>query len=72
LMSESLEGFNVAATRQKAGSAANARAFGGGSSESGLADALNAPAATSCALVIVAFGKASDARALHEVAAVTT
>src|SRR5438046_2705092 len=65
LMSESLVGFSVAATRQNAGSALNAapgprppRAAGG----------VNSPAPTGCASVMVVSGNASDAR-LSQVAA---
>src|SRR5688572_3344994 len=62
-MSESLDGFRVAATRQNAGSALNALAApdapGG----------VNAPAATSCAVVTDTFGSARAASCSHAVPA---
>src|SRR6266705_3036012 len=63
LMSESLVGFSVAATRQNAGSALNAapgppRAAGG----------VNSPGPIGCANVMVVSGNVSDAR-LSQVAA---
>src|SRR5688572_18025619 len=64
LMSESLVGFSVAATRQNAGSAVK-------SLESPGASGLNAPACTGAATVIVARGSAIFARSLHEPAAAT-
>src|SRR4029077_7039190 len=60
LMSESLEGFNVAATRQNAGSLpysdppAPTDSFGPGG--------MNSPAATLCADVIVVFGCEREVR----------
>src|SRR5207248_8224674 len=58
-MSESLDGFSVAATRQNGGTllkpSAAAPALGG----------VNAPAATFCAAVIAASGRRSDDRLSH-------
>ena len=65
LMSESLEGLSVAATRQNAGRSANCappppRPPAGG---------VNAPAATGCAIVMVASGSLSELRLSHVAAA---
>src|SRR5688572_19807544 len=62
LMSDSLEGVSVAATRQKAGRSLN------GLPPPRPAGAVNAPAATGCAIVIVASGSFNDDR-LSQVAA---
>jgi hypothetical protein len=59
LMSESLVGFNVAATRQNAGRSLKATTGGGPPVVS--PGGVNLPAATGCASVIVVFGNASDA-----------
>src|SRR5262245_4069901 len=64
-MSESLEGFSVAATRQNAGRLA---AAGGAPRPPG---GVNPPAATACTLVMVAFGMASAARLPQAPAACT-
>src|SRR5258706_8610735 len=64
LMSESLVGFSVAATRQNAGSAVKSPASPGGSG-------VNAPACTDAATVMVAWGSAIFARSLHEPVAAT-
>jgi hypothetical protein len=62
-MSESLVGFRVAATRQNAGALrAGCPPPSGG---------VKAPAATDWAVVIVAFGNATDDRFSHEVRAAT-
>src|SRR5438105_1771999 len=61
VMSESAVGFSVAATRQKAGSTRVAAAFWPG--------AVNGPASTACASVIVAFGSASFDSDAHDGAA---
>src|SRR6185503_2652867 len=65
LMSESLVGFNVAATRQNAGSAEK-------SPPSLWSPGVNAPACTGAAAVMVARGSAIFARLLHEPAWATT
>src|SRR5262249_78070 len=65
LMSESLEGLSVAATRQNAGNPLNVR----GSSAAASVLGGNAPAATSPASVIVTFGSARVPSLSHEVAA---
>src|SRR5689334_16094681 len=62
LMSESLVGFSVAATRQNAGSPVKSPVSPDASGE-------NAPARTEPAAVIVAWGNASFASSLHEPAA---
>src|SRR5256885_5800637 len=64
LMSESLVGFSVAATRQNAGSAVKSPA-------SPCASGVNAPAGTDADIVTVAWGRAMFARSLHESAAAT-
>jgi hypothetical protein len=65
LMSESLEGVSVAATRQNAGSAAYCRACPSDSDRPGGIGGVNAPAATTSAVVIVPSGSNSDARLSH-------
>src|SRR5713226_9542306 len=72
LISESLIGFNVAATRQNANSVLNARAAAGAevAAPAG-AGGVKAPAETVCASVIVVFGSVSDARPSHDAAALT-
>src|SRR5262245_31581013 len=63
LMSESLEGFNVAATRQNDGRARNAWiASGAGAVAPGGVGGTNAPGSTVCASVIVVFGSTTDVR----------
>src|SRR5882724_10785251 len=62
LMSESLVGFSVAATRQNAGSAEKSPA-------SPCASGVNAPACTDAAIVTVPWGSAIFARSLHVPAA---
>jgi hypothetical protein len=57
LMSESVDGFNVAATRQNAGSCLKSAA--GSASPRPVTGDENAPAATDCANVIVVFGNES-------------
>src|ERR1700693_622070 len=66
LMSESEDGFSVAATRQNAGRSltACAKAVGGGVPPA-VMGIVSAPASTVCASVIVVFGSASDARLSH-------
>src|SRR6185436_8915134 len=59
LMSESLDGVSVAATRQNAGRSAN------GFAPRPRAGGVNAPAATVWADVIVVFGSLSDERLSH-------
>src|SRR5690349_8641786 len=59
-MSESLEGVRVAATRQNSGTVR----YGSGRPAGGV----NAPAATTCATVILACGSASDARPSQDAA----
>ncbi len=54
-MSESLDGFSVAATRQNAGKLISVALNG----------VVNEPAGTACAIVIVVFGSESDARLSH-------
>src|ERR1700736_4399989 len=67
LMSESLDGFNVAATRQNAGSALKAFAIAGeAAAPPAGVGGLNAPASIVCATVIVVFGSFSDARFSHD------
>jgi hypothetical protein len=65
-MSESVDGFSVAATRQNAGRplAACTKVGGTGGLPAGMG-IVNAPASTAHASVIVVFGKASDARLSH-------
>jgi hypothetical protein len=70
-MSESFDGFSVAATRQNAGSPLNARAFAGESSPPAPLEGLNVPAATSPACVMVTFGSASAVSWSHAVAALS-
>src|SRR5690242_20997013 len=64
-MSESLEGFSVAATRQNSGSLLYSAAAAAGAGAPG---GINSPAATFCAEVIVVFACPSDFRLSHEVA----
>src|SRR6185295_9294653 len=73
LMSESLVGFNVAATRQNAGSVANAPAPARPppAGPRPPAGGVKAPAATGCAMVTAVSGSASEARRSHEVASAT-
>src|SRR5580704_4981673 len=63
LMSESRDGFSVAATRQNAGRPLTActKAVGAGGPPEAMG-IVNAPASTARASVIVVFGSASDAR----------
>src|SRR5712691_5892200 len=79
LMSESLDGFSVAATRQKGGRPAKGPRPGAGPrprasgavERPGPAGGVNCPAATSCAIVIEVPGTASAARLSHVAAADT-
>src|SRR5262245_10814319 len=74
LMSESLDGRSVVATRQKAGSCANVRGFGGatdGSSGDPSVDGTKPPAGTSRASVIVTFLSDNAESLSQEVAAST-
>jgi hypothetical protein len=66
LMSESVDGFSVAATRQNAGRplAACTKVAGAGVPPAAIG-IVNAPASTARASVIVVFGSASDARLSH-------
>src|SRR6202049_3150350 len=66
LMSESVDGFSVAATRQNAGRSLTActKAVGAGVPPAAMG-IVNAPASTARASVIVVFGSASDARLSH-------
>src|ERR1700681_204831 len=66
LMSESVDGFSVAATRQNAGRPLTActKAVGGGVPPAAMG-IVNAPTSTARASVIVMFGSASDARLSH-------
>src|SRR6202795_1621966 len=66
LISESVVGFKVAATRQNAGR--SLKATTGGGPPAVPPGGANSPAATGCASVIVVFGRANDAR-LPQVAA---
>src|SRR5215472_4803869 len=66
LMSESVDGFNVAATRQNAGSCLKSAV--GCASPRPVTGGENAPAATDCASVIAVFGNESAWR-LSQVAA---
>lgn len=66
-MSESAEGFRLAATRRNAGSALNTRgAFAGGGAPLAGAGGVKAPGSTVCACVIVVFGNASDDSRSHD------
>ena len=65
MMSESLEGVSVAATRQKAGTFENCEAA---VVEPPGADGIKAPAATVFADVIVVFGNLREARLSHDAA----
>src|SRR3979490_432122 len=65
LISESLVGVSVAATRQNAGSGVK-------SPDSPRASGVNAPACTEAATVMVARGSTIFARSLHEPASATT
>src|SRR5262245_24222236 len=60
LMSESLVGFSVAATRQNSGTSLNAAA-----PRAPPPGGVNWPAATVCAIVIVVFGSETDSRLSH-------
>src|SRR5580658_7299123 len=73
LISESLDGLRVAVTRQNAGRSLYGFAPGPRPPPRpfGFAGSVNAPAATLCALLIVASGKLSDARLSQVVAAIT-
>jgi hypothetical protein len=66
LMSESVDGFNLAATRQNAGRplAACTKAVGGGVPPAAMG-IVSAPASTARASVIVVFGSTKDARLSH-------
>src|SRR5438093_7570113 len=71
LMSESLDGVNVAATRQNAGRSRKACAAAAGEAAPPTrAGGVNAPASTTCASVIVVFSSVRDAKLSHDVAAV--
>ena len=67
LISESLVGFNVAFTRQKAGRSLNAAPC----RPAPLAGGVNAPAATDSADVMVAFGPESEVKLSQDAAAAT-
>src|ERR1700730_3862385 len=71
LMSESLDGFSVAATRQNAGSSRKARPSAGGAATppAGIGG-VKAPAPTVCARVTVVLGSVSAAKLSHDWAAV--
>src|SRR5712691_6638369 len=71
LMSESLDGFSVAATQQNAGRLRNA-ATGRAAVPPAGAGGMNAPASTTFASVIVAVGSVSDARLSHDLAPVAS
>src|SRR5438128_792539 len=70
LMSESADGFSVAATRQNAGRSLTACTMPGDTVAPAGIGGLNAPASTACATVIVVVGSASEARLSHDRAAV--
>src|SRR4051794_13818935 len=67
-MSESLDGFRVAATRQNAGRSANGCAADGGAAAPA---SVNAPGPTVCARVMVVFGSVREARFSHDPLATT-
>src|SRR5262249_24339142 len=71
LILESLEGFNVAWTRQKPGRSLNCcpRAPAGAAAGAATGGGVNAPAPTLCARVIVVFGIGNLARSSQRVAA---
>src|SRR5437868_14119389 len=69
LMSESLDDFNGAATRQNAGRLLNRSACPGKPRPPGAAGGANSPAATVWASVIVVSGNLIEARSSHDVAA---
>jgi hypothetical protein len=72
LMSESFDGFSVAATRQKAGRALNARGFAGGSSPPPSFVGVKAPRRQHRAQgVMVTFGSASEVSLSQAVAALS-
>src|SRR5437016_3900036 len=66
LMSESVEGFSVAAILQNPGKSLNCEA-----ARRSAPPAVNAPAAIDCATVMVVSGNFSDARLSHELFAAT-
>src|SRR6266705_1114861 len=67
LMSESLDGFRVAATRQNAGRLRKACAAAGrGAAPPTGAGGVNSPASTAFANVIAAPGRVRDARVSHD------
>src|SRR2546426_8052355 len=71
LMSESLDGFSVAATRQNPGRSRKAcAAAGAAAAPTAGIGGVNAPGSTPCASVIVVLGSVRDAKLSHDVAAV--
>src|SRR5229473_1496110 len=69
LISESLDGFSVAAMRQNAGRSRSACTVGGEPGAPAGAGGVNAPASTKRASVIVVFGSVIDVRLSHGAAA---
>src|SRR6266571_7329663 len=66
LMSESLDGFSAAATRQNAGRLRKACTAAGRGAVPPTGGGVNAPASTAVANVIVVPGSVSDARLSHD------
>src|SRR5258708_1964046 len=72
-MSESLEGFSVAAKRKNAGRSGNAcAAAGSAAAPPARVGGVNGPGPTVCASVIVAWGSVSNAKLSHDWAAVAS